>query len=449
MRRTLIHNATIVNEGQSTQGSVVIAPDGSIAEILTHGKPLSAPCNDIIDASGCYLLPGVIDEHVHFREPGLTQKADILSESRAAAAGGVTSVMDMPNTLPQTTTLEDLAAKQELMNQRCIVNHSCYFGATNTNTHLLSKLDRHHVCGVKLFMGSSTGNMLVDKERTLRRIFKNTDLLIAAHCEDQTIIQENIKRYYSTYKACADIPLSKHSAIRSTAACFQSSRLAIQLAKEAEARLHILHISTLKELKLLDDTPLSAEKKITAEVCVPHLLFCYTDYATLGTRIKCNPAIKRNPDREALRQAVNGNLLDTIATDHAPHLLSEKQGGSLKAASGIPMIQFSLVAMLELVSQGILSIETVVQKMCHNPAILYRIEKRGYIREGYKADLVLVRPHSPWTLTTEKIQNKCKWSPLEGRTFQWRIEKTLINGRMAYDGEQVDENCRGEELTFA
>lgn len=448
MKRTLIHNATIVNEGQSIQGSIVIDDNGYISEILTHGKPLSAPCNEIIDATGCYLLPGIIDGHVHFRDPGLTQKADILTESRAAAAGGVTSIMDMPNTVPPTTTLKALEEKQTLLNEKCIVNHSCYFGATNSNYKVFTQLDPHRVCGIKLFMGSSTGNILVDKRYALKHIFNSTDMLIAAHCEDQTIIKENTTNYLKTYKACVDIPLDKHPCIRSATACYRSSHLAINLAKEAGARLHILHISTQKELRMLNDAPLSANKHITAEACVPHLLFNSGDYRTLGTHIKCNPAIKRKQNQLALQHAVNSDLIDTIATDHAPHLLDEKKGGALKAASGIPMIQFSLISMLQLVDEKIISIENLVRKMCHNPALLYRIKNRGYIREGYKADLTLVRPNSPWTLTSDCILSKCGWSPLEGHTFRWKIEKTWVNGHIVYNGEHVDDSYRGEELYF-
>ena len=447
MKRTLIHNATIVNEGQSVQGSVVIE-NGRIAEVLTNGKPLSAPCEETIDATGCYLLPGVIDDHVHFRDPGLTHKADIFTESRAAAAGGVTSIMDMPNTNPQTTTLDALNEKLDLLNEKCIVNHSCYFGATNDNYTEFSKLDKHRICGIKLFMGSSTGNMLVDKMQSLQNIFNGTDMLIAVHCEDQSIIKANIEKYKALYADKDDVPVSKHPDIRSAAACRRSTELAVQLAKAANARLHVLHISTASELSLFSNQPLT-EKRIIAEACVAHLMFSQQDYKTLGTRIKCNPAIKRSSSREALRNAVNTGVIDVIATDHAPHLLSEKEGGALKAMSGMPMLQFSLVCMLELAEQGIFSLETVVQKMCHAPADLYRIDRRGYIREGYHADLVLVRPHTPWQVTTDKIESKCGWSPMEGHTFNWKVEKTFANGHLIYNGEHVDEAYRGEELVFS
>ena len=447
MKRTLIHNATIINEGTRKQGSLVLA-NGNIAEILTDGRPLSAPCDETIDATGCFLLPGVIDDHVHFRDPGLTHKADIFSESRAAAAGGVTSIMDMPNTNPPTVTLDALEQKQQLLAEKCIVNHSCYFGATNDNYDLFPQLDKTRVCGIKLFMGSSTGNMLVDRMDSLRRIFGGTDMLIAAHCEDQDFIRRNTEKYKAEYGEGEQIPVSKHPNIRSTQACYASSKLAVQLATEAGARLHVLHISTAKELPLFSDTPLDEHKKITAEACVAHLLFEQKDYKTLAACIKCNPAIKRKADRDALRQAITTPRIDVIATDHAPHLLTEKAGGALRAASGMPMVQFSLVSMLQLMEEGVLSLETIVEKMCHNPARLFRIEDRGFIREGYRADLVLVRPER-WQLTRESILSKCGWSPLEGRTFDWRVMKTFINGQQVYDHTNgVDDAYRGEALRF-
>ena len=419
MKRTLIHNALIVNEGQTIQGSVVITDH-----------------DETIDATGCYLLPGVIDDHVHFRDPGLTHKADILSESRAAAAGGVTSIMDMPNTLPQTTTLEALDAKLNLLDERCIVNHSCYFGATNNNYGDFARLDRSRVCGIKLFMGSSTGNMLVDRMESLRAIFGSTDLLIAVHCEDPAIIRKNTEKYKAQYADEDDVPVNKHPNIRSSAACYASSSLAVKLARETGARLHVLHLSTARELSLLEAGPLSG-KKITGEACVAHLLFSQADYRTLGTLIKCNPAVKTKADRDALRRAVNDDVIDVIATDHAPHLITEKKGGALKAVSGMPMVQFSLVSMLQLVNEGIFTIEKVVEKMCHAPAQLYGICERGFIREGWKADLVLVRPDTPWTLEKSLIQSKCGWSPLEGHTFDWHVERTFVNGDGSYRGEAL------------
>lgn len=416
--------------------------------MLTDWKPLSAPCDETIDATGCYLLPGIIDDHVHFRDPGLTHKADIFTESCAAAAGGVTSIMDMPNTNPLTTTLDTLNAKLDLLNEKCVVNHSCYFGATNNNYNEFSKLDKHRVCGIKLFMGSSTGNMLVDKMNSLLNIFNGTDMLIAAHCEDQEIIKKNTAKYKEKFADDAEIPVNKHPLIRSALACYSSSKLAVRLANLAGARLHVLHVSTAKELSLFSDAPLSSLKNITAEACIAHLFYDSEDYKTLGARIKCNPAIKSESNRTALRAAVNSGLIDVIATDHAPHLLNEKEGGALKAMSGMPMIQFSLVSMLELVNKGIFTLETIVEKMCHAPAQIYRINERGYIREGYRADLVLVRPNTPWEVTTDRILSKCGWSPLEGHTFDWKVEKTFANGHLIYDDNTVDGTYRGEELRF-
>lgn len=445
MRRTLIQNAVIVNEGRKVTGSVVIEGE-KIAEILVGEEQASASCDEVIDASGCYLLPGAIDEHVHFRDPGLTHKADITTESHAAAAGGVTSIMDMPNTNPQTTTLEALEEKFALLAEKSSVNYSCYFGATNNNYTQFPQLDKRRVCGVKLFMGSSTGNMLVDRMASLRNIFGGTDLLIAAHCEDQGIIKENMDRYKKEFGG-DDVPLAYHPLIRSAEACYRSSELAVQLARETNARLHIMHISTARELDLFSDAPLK-EKRITAEACVSHLLFTEENYQTLGARIKCNPAIKTADDRKALQEAVGNGLIDAIATDHAPHLLSEKEGGALKAMSGMPMIQFSLVSMLELADKGAFSIEKVVEKMAHAPAEMYDIQNRGYIRKGYQADLVLVRPDSEWTVTTDCILSKCGWSPLEGHTFRWKVEKTFANGHLLFDNGKIDESYRGQELVF-
>ena len=439
MKRTYIHNARIVNEGQTFEGAVVIENE-VIAEVLKAGEEPSAPCDETIDAQGMYLIPGVIDDHVHFRDPGLTHKADMSSESKAAAAGGVTSYMDMPNTNPQTTTLEALEAKFQDAATKSIVNYSFYFGATNKNADDLAKLDK-----TKVFMGASTGNMLVDQMETLKHIFANAGMLIATHCEDQHIITANSAAYREKY---GDDPHVKyHPEIRSEEACYRSSSLAVQLAKETGARLHIMHISTAKELSLLENKPI-AEKNITAEACVSHLFFCDEDYEKFGARIKCNPAIKSRQDRDALRQALTGNLIDVIGTDHAPHLLSEKQGGAFKAVSGMPTLQFSLNSVMELVHEGLLSIEQLVQKMCHAPATLYQIEKRGFIRPGYQADIVLLNPSKEWTVTNECILSKCGWSPMEGQTFHSKVEKTFVNGALVYTDNQVDESHRGQALRF-
>lgn len=450
MKRTLIQHAVIVNDGQKVKGSVVIEGE-QIAEILTEGQEPSQPCGEVIDAEGYYLLPGVIDEHVHFRDPGLTHKGDIYTESQAAAAGGVTSVMDMPNTNPQTTTLDAWNGKLELMAEKSLVNYSCYFGATNTNYTEFGKLDGHRVCGIKLFMGSSTGNMLVGRMTSLRNIFNGTDLLIATHCEDQHIISRNTEIYKDKYGFGEgnnmDVPLYYHPEIRSVEACYESTQLAVRLAKEANARLHVMHLTTARELELFEDKPL-ADKRITAEVCVPHLRFTADDYDTYKARIKCNPAVKAELNRSALREAIQTNRIDAIATDHAPHLLSEKEGGALKAMSGMPMVQFSLVNMLDLADKGVLSIEKVVEKMCHAPAEIYRINKRGYIRPGYQADLVLVKRGTPWTVNTDVIYSKCKWSPVEGDSYAWKVDKTFVNGHVVYADNQLDVNYRGQELRF-
>ena len=444
MKRTWIKNARIVNEGRAIEGSLVIEGE-YIAEILEGGQQPSSPCDVEMDAEGHYLLPGVIDDHVHFRDPGLTHKADMHTESMAAVAGGVTSYMDMPNTNPQTTTVEALNNKFADAAEKSIANYSFYFGATNDNEGMIPFLDKQHVCGIKLFMGSSTGNMLVDRLDSLKYIFTHANMLIATHCEDQEIINRNIAIYKGKYDE--DLPIQYHPLIRDEQACYQSSALAVKLAKETGARLHIMHISTAKELELLEDKPLE-EKRITAEACVSHLFFCDKDYANYGARIKCNPAIKTEKDRDALRQALTNNLIDVIGTDHAPHLLSEKQGGALKAVSGMPTLQFSLVSVMELVHEGIISIEQLVQKMCHAPATLYQIEKRGFIREGYKADLVILNPEKTWTVGNDCILSKCRWSPMEGQTFHAQVEKTFVNGSLVYSDGQVNENHRGQALEF-
>ena len=440
-----IHNAVIVNEGKQFAGSVVI-DNGIIREVLEEGKQPSQACDEEVDAKGCYLIPGVIDDHVHFRDPGLTHKADMASETAAAAAGGVTSFMDMPNCNPQTTTLEALNAKFEDAATKCVVNYSFYFGATNNNVHVLKELDKTRVCGVKLFMGASTGNMLVDRMEALRKIFSEAGMLIATHCEDQNTIRENTERFRQEYGEDPDITC--HPLIRSEEACYRSSALAVQLAKETNARLHVLHVSTARELELFEDKPLS-EKRITAEACVSHLFFCDEDYQTLGARIKCNPSIKTRADRDALRGALSTNRIDVVGTDHAPHLLTEKQGGALKAVSGMPSIQFSLVSLFKLVHEGVLTVEQLVQKMCHAPAELYQIEKRGYIRPGYWADLVLVNPNKEWTVTSDCIQSKCGWSPMEGHHFHAQVEKTFVNGVLAYADGKVNTSNRGQALVFA
>jgi len=444
MMRTLIKNATIVNEGRAFAGSVII-DDDLISDVFEGGDPPVAQPDSVVDLSGCLLLPGVIDEHVHFREPGLTRKACIESESRAAAYGGVTTYFDMPNTVPQTTTLEALEDKLRRGASESHVNYSFFFGVTNDNTCLLGELDRHRVPGVKLFMGSSTGNMLVDKRDALERVFASAGLPIMAHCEDSSIIARNAERAVALWGADPDI--ARHPVIRSAEACFESTRLAVELARKHGARLHVAHVSTARELSLFERAA-GRLPEITAEAVVAHLLFTDSDYTLKGAMIKCNPAVKTFDDREALRHALADGRISAVGTDHAPHELSDKQGGSLRAASGMPMVQFSLVSMLRLVDEGIITVERLVELMCHNPARLFSVRGRGFIRKGFKADLVAVRRGKPWTVTKDLVQSKCGWSPLEGETFSWRVEHTFCNGRHIYDNGVFDAAFRGEEVAF-
>ena len=434
--RTFVKGGRIVNEGRVVDSNIVIE-DGHIAEI-THYQP-EALFDEVINASGCYVLPGVIDDHVHFREPGLTAKADIESESRAAAAGGVTSYFDMPNCVPQTTTLEALDEKFRLAAQKSHVNYSFFYGATNDNADTFAQLDPHRIPGIKLFMGSSTGNMLVDRKEALERIFKTCQLPLMVHCEDTVIINRNMEEAKKAWGE--DPPVSLHAMIRSEEACMASTMKAVELARKYGTRLHIAHISTAEELELLGG-------HITGEATVGHLYFTQLDHERLGAKIKVNPAIKSPVDQYLLRQALNDGRIAVIGTDHAPHLLDQKQGGCAKAASGMPMIQFSLVTMLELVDAGVLTIERMVQLMCHEPACLFGVEHRGFLRPGYRADLVVVRPHSPWTVTPEVIQSKCGWSPMEGHEYQWRVERTLCNGQTVYADGQVNKSVLGEEISF-
>lgn len=441
----LIHNATIINEGESIKGSVLIEREIIKAIYKENSVPTEIINRaTIIDAEGLWLIPGVIDDQVHFRDPGLTHKGDIASESKAAIAGGVTSYMEMPNTKPQTTSIEALNDKFEVASQKSYANYSFYLGATNDNLAELRKIDKKNTCGVKIFMGSSTGNMLVDKRKALEAIFAEIDMIITTHCEEEEIIQKNIAYYKDLLGD--NIPVKYHPLIRSAEACYQSSAKAVELADKYGARLHILHLSTEREISLFDVKPLT-EKKITGEVCVHHLWFSDEDYEKYGNRIKWNPAVKTKEDRDALLQGLLKGKLDAIATDHAPHLLEEKTGGCLQAASGGPLVQHSLQMMLEMSKQGKISKEEVVNKMCHAPATLFRINKRGYIREGYFADLVLVNPNKDYTITQENILYKCKWSPLENETVSTSIEKTFLNGQIAFENGQVNE-VRGQALTF-
>ena len=448
MNKKLIKNVRIINEGRSYQGAVLI--NGEMIEAVYEGEVPSeiiAETNDIVDGQGKWLLPGCIDDQVHFREPGLTYKADIYSESRAAVAGGVTSFMDMPNTKPQTTTIENLEWKFNRAAETSAANYSFFFGGTNDNMEEIRRLDRSRVPGLKLFLGSSTGNMLVDKKDALERIFSESDLLIAVHAEKEEIIKRNIAYY--TQKYGEDLDISFHSKIRSEEACYASSSEAVELATRLGTRLHILHLSTAKETTLLDNKLPLKDKKITGEVCVHHLWFHDGDYALFGNRIKWNPSIKTLADRTALREAVNNDKIDIIATDHAPHLLSEKEGSCLKAASGGPLVQHSLIVMLELAMEGRFTYEKVVDKMAHKPAELFHIDRRGYIRPGYYADLVLIDPNKTWTVSKENILTKCGWSPFEGYTFHHAVDTTWVNGEIVWQDGQIRDNVHGKELKYS
>ena len=442
MMRKLIKNGTIVNEGRSFLGDLVV--NGEQIEEIYEGKAPRGIYDQVIDASGCFVLPGVIDDHVHFREPGLTRKADIESESRAAAFGGVTSYFEMPNTNPQTTTLEALEDKFALGAQKSHVNYSFFFGATNDNVDSFDRLDVHRIPGIKLFMGSSTGNMLVDKYESLQQIFvkaKKLGLPVMTHCEDTDIINRNMAAYQKKYGEDPDVKF--HPEIRSVEACYESSSLAVKLAKESGAHLHIAHVTTARELEFF-----GKDENITGEAVIAHLYFSDEDYADKKAFIKCNPAIKTVKDRQALREALADGRISVVGTDHAPHEWKDKQGGCAKAASGMPMVQFSLVSMLELVDEGVLSIERMVEVMSHCPAKLFHVDKRGFLRPGYQADIVIVRPHTAWTVQKEIIQSKCGWSPMEGHEYQWQVEQTICNGHLIYNKGEFDEAYRGEELTF-
>ncbi len=439
----LIKSATIVNEGRQFTGDIRIK-NGRIEKIANE---ISAQNEEVIDGAGQLLLPGIIDDQVHFREPGVTYKADIATESRAAVAGGITSFMEMPNTKPNTLTQELLEDKYQLAATKSIANYSFYMGASNDNLEEVLKTNPQHVCGVKVFMGSSTGNMLVDNRTTLEGLFSRIDMLIATHCEDEQTIRNNEARARAEYGE--EVPIALHPEIRSAEACYLSSSLAVELAKKHNTRLHILHLSTAREMGLFtNDLPL-AEKRITAEACVHHLWFSQEDYAEKGTLIKWNPAVKTAADREAVLQAVLDDRIDVIATDHAPHTWEEKQNTYFNAPAGGPLVQHALVAMLELVQQGKIKIEKVVEKMCHSPAILFGVKERGYLREGYHADLVLVDPQAPWTVARENILAKCGWSPFEGQEFSHRVTHTWVNGNLVYKAGRIIEGTTGERLLFA
>ena len=444
MRKTLIKNARIVNEGKSFKGDLLIS--GEYIEAIGSPLEIKDTHYEAIDASGMFLIPGVIDDQVHFREPGLTHKGDIFSETRAAVAGGITSFMEMPNTVPQTTTIDELNKKYSLGSEKSLINYSFLIGATNDNLSEVLKADPREVPGIKIFMGSSTGNMLVDNEKSLRDLFRLAHMPVSAHCEDERIIRLNSENARKKY--CDDVPMIMHPVIRSREACFASSSFAVSLAKEYNTRLHIFHLSTADEMKLFSNELPLKDKRITGEVCVHHLWFDDSEYEALGSRIKWNPAIKTMFDREALTEGLNKDLIDVIATDHAPHTLEEKSRSYFKCPSGGPLVQHSLVAMLELCHRKKISIEKVVEKMCHNPAILFNISDRGFLREGYKADLCLIDPENPWTVSTGNILYKCGWSPFEGTSFRAKVIMTFVNGNLIYNKGIINEDYRGQRLQF-
>lgn len=440
----LLKNANIVNEGIIAKGDILI--DGE--RIIKVGNFIFTPKigDKIVELNGNYVIPGIIDDQVHFRDPGLTYKGDIHTESRAAAAGGITSFMDMPNNIPAILTQELLENKYKDGATKSMVNYSFYMGASNNNLEEVLKTDPNNVCGIKLFMGSSTGNMLVDSEETLEGIFSKAPCLLATHCEDETTIRNNTKVYKEKYGY--EMPISKHPEIRSAEACYLSSSLAVKLAKKHNTRLHILHLSTAREMELFDNSKKLKDKRITAEVCVHHLIFSEKDYATLGTKIKWNPAIKTEKDRQALLKALKENKIDIIATDHAPHTEEEKKNNYFKAPSGGPLVQHSLPAMLEFYHQGEMTLEQIVEKMSHAVADCFRVAERGYIREGYYADLVVVDLHNEWTVKKDNIYYKSGWSPFEGRTFHSKVLQTIVNGEIVFDNGIFNEDYRGKRLTF-
>ncbi len=443
MASILILNVQAINEGKISETDLFIN-NGRIEKI---GKDLSStPANTVIDGKGKFLLPGVIDDQVHFREPGLTAKAEIYTESKAAVAGGVTSFMEMPNTKPPTLTQEELNKKYTIGSQKSLANYSFYMGASNENLPEVLKTDPRNVCGIKVFMGSSTGNMLVDDEKTLTAIFREAPMLVATHCEDEATIRANMEIYREKYGE--EVPMRFHPLIRSAEACFISSQLAVSLARQYGTKLHILHISTAPETNLFDNKLPLGDKKITAEACIHHLWFDDRDYETKGSLIKWNPAVKSKQDKDAIWKAVLDNRIDVIATDHAPHLWEEKNRSYFEAPSGGPLIQHSLNAMLEFYKEGKISLEKIVEKMCHNPAILFQIKERGFIREGYFADLVMVDLDKKWKVSKENVLYKCGWSPFEGYEFHSVITHTLISGHLAFANGQFDESVKGMRLSF-
>lgn len=444
MNRILIKNAKIVNEGSIFEGDVLIEND-LIVEVADSISLKTSDCI-VIDAEGSYLMPGAIDDQVHFREPGLTHKGDIESESRAAVAGGITSFIEQPNTVPNAVTQEILEDKYQIAAVKSFANYSFMMGATNDNLEEVLKTNPRNVAGIKIFLGSSTGNMLVDNEATLEKIFSSTPMLIAVHCEDEATIQNNLAIFKEQYGD--DVPVTAHHLIRSAEACYISSSKAVALAKKTGARLHIFHLSTAKEMELFSNKIPLEDKKITAEVCVHHLWFTDEDYKTKGNFIKWNPAVKTADDRKELWKALNDGRIDVIATDHAPHTKEEKNQSYLNAPSGGPLVQHAVVAMFEAHHQGKITVEKIVEKMCHNPAKIFKIEKRGFVKEGYFADLVIVNPSLPWSVKPENILAKCGWSPFENYTFKSRITHTFVNGELVYNNFKVKDIRNGKRLLF-
>ena len=442
MSSTLIKNAFVVNEGL-TECKDVFIKDGIISNI---GVDLNEKADEVIEAKGLHLMPGVIDDQVHFREPGLTHKADIQSEARAAVAGGITSFMEMPNTKPQALTQELLEEKYKKAEKVSVANYSFFMGASNDNLEEVLKTNPRNVGAIKIFMGSSTGNMLVDNQDVLEQIFSKSKMLIAVHCEDEDIIRENTENYRKIYGE--DVPIHLHPLIRSDKACYKSSSMAIDLAKKHNTRLHVFHLSTAIEMDLLDNKLPLEDKMITAEVCIHHLWFDDSFYNDKGTLIKWNPAVKTKKDREAVFNALLENKIDVIATDHAPHTLQEKQNTYFKAPSGGPLVQHALVAMLEFYHQGKISLEKIVEKMSHSPAICFKIEKRGFIKIGYWADLVLVDLNDCWTVTKDNILYKCGWSPFEDQEFKSKVKYTFVNGHLAYNNGKINDSKKGKRLLF-
>jgi dihydroorotase len=442
--KILIKNAQIVNEGEIFESDILIE-DERISKIDNHISPTSADVK-VIDVEGKYVFPGIIDDQVHFREPGLTHKGEIFTESRAAAAGGITSFIEQPNTVPPAVTLEKLEQKYELGAKRSVVNYSFMMGTANDSLDQTLAIDPKTVPGIKVFMGSSTGNMLVDNPNTLERLFRDAPTLVVTHCEDEATIKANLEKYKAQYGD--DIPMNAHPLIRSEEACYKSSSFAFELAKKYDTRLHIFHVSTAKELSLFSNKKPLREKRITAEVCIHHLWFNDSYYDTKGSFIKWNPAVKTEHDRSEIFKAVLDDRIDVVATDHAPHTLQEKENPYTSAPSGGPMVQHALVAMLEFYHRGEISLEKLVEKMAHNPAILFNISERGYLREGYYADLTIVDLHAPWNVNKDNILYKCGWSPMEGVAFRSRVMYTLINGHLVYNKGKIDDSYRGKRLTF-